>query len=82
MKKTILAVIAAPLLLTACMSTDQMSPREPVADREYPIGSNIPRRASNSGSQSGVSNADRDAMERSRDTVNLPSMGPSVPKGQ
>ena len=82
MKKSILPLLAAPLLAAACTTTDNISPREPVAEREYPIGSNIPRRASNSGSQSGVSNSDRDAMERSRDAATLPSMGPGVPKAQ
>ena len=82
MKKLILPFAVAALVASACMSTESMSPREPVAEREYPTGSNLPRRASNSGSQGAVSNTDRDAMERSRDTVTLPQMGPGVPKAQ
>lgn len=83
MKKFFLLPLVAASLLSACASTDTTSSsREPVADREYPTGSNIPRRASNSGSQSGVSNSDRDAADAVRGGVTLPQMGPSMPKAQ
>ena len=78
--KLLMPLLAAPLLC-ACMSTENALPRESVADREYPTGSSLPRRASNSGSSSGVSTVDRDAAERARDSQILPQAQPGPARG-
>jgi len=78
--KLLLPLIAASLL-AGCMSTEQMSPREPVADREYPTGTSFPRRTTNSSSGSGVTTMDRDAAERARESAISPSQMPGAPKG-
>ena len=65
--KTLLFCMAAASALAAGCATEQPSTStEPVAQREYPTGSNIPRKKSGD-SADGVSAYDREALEKARD---------------
>jgi hypothetical protein len=77
-KKLLLATLAASFLTAGCASTEAVTANESVADREYPTGSNIPR-SKNSGTPSGVTVTDREAIERSRDTQMPPPMRRTSP---
>ncbi len=76
--KLLLPLLAAPLLC-ACISTENMSPREPFVEREYPTGSNLPRRT-NSSPSGDVSTMDRDAVERMRDAQIQQHPAPGGPR--
>jgi len=77
--KLLLPLLAAPLLC-ACISTDNTSAKEPFVEREYPTGSNLPRRA-NSSPSGDVSTMDRDALERMRDAQIQQHPAPAAPGG-
>ena len=77
MKNLILAALACAFLTAGCATPETMSSNESATDREYPTGSNIPRKRE-AGPQAGVSVTDREAIERSGVTQ-IP-MGP--PRGR
>ena len=77
--KLLLPLLAAPLLC-ACVSMDNASEKEPFVEKEYPLGSNVPRRA-NSSPSGDVSTMDRDAIERMRDAQILQHPAPAAPMG-
>jgi hypothetical protein len=66
--KTILTLcaLAAATLLTACASQEPAAATEAVAQREYPTGSNIPRKRA-PGEADGVSTYSKEEAERVRD---------------
>ena len=66
--KLILPLLAVALL-GACASAENTA-KEPFVEREYPTGSNLPRRADSA--PPAVSTADREAVERMRDQQILP----------
>lgn len=77
MKNLLLSTLAASFLSAGCVSTDAATANESVADREYPTGSNLPRKK-NSGTPSGVIVLDKEQIERIRD-MQLPPPGRSSP---
>lgn len=65
MKNLLLSIAAASALAAGCAAEQPSTSTEPVAQREYPTGSNIPRKKSDS--PDGVSTYDREALEKARD---------------
>ena len=61
----VLSALAAAIVLPGCAANEPAAATESVAQREYPTGSNIPRkRAPNEAD--GVSTYDKEALERAR----------------
>lgn len=68
MKKILtLCALAAATLLSACATNEPAAANEAVAQREYPTGSNIPRKRA-PGEADGVSTYDKEALERARNS--------------
>lgn len=67
MKKLLLSAAVAAAL-SGCASNQPVASAEEVNAREYPTGSNIPRRA-RAGATDGVQAYDREALERARDQM-------------
>lgn len=66
MKKILtLCALAAATLLTACASQEPAAATEAIAKREYPTGSNIPRKRA-PGEDDAVTTSSREALERAR----------------
>ena len=65
------ALVAASLAASGCASNDAQASNEPVAEREYPTGSSIPRK---SGGSSSAATVNRQDVERARD-AQLPTTG-------
>ncbi len=62
----ILSLVAAAAILAACATAnDPSAATEQVSQREYPTGSNIPRKRA-PGEADGVSTYDKEALERAR----------------
>lgn len=70
----ILSALATTTLLAGCASNEPAATTEAVAQREYPTGSNIPRKRA-PGEADGVSTYDREALERARNAT------PPTPRG-
>ena len=66
--KKILMCAAALVALGGCAANEPMASTEEATTRDYPTGSNIPRK-SKAGSADGVSTYDREALERARSTA-------------
>ena len=65
------ALAAASLAASGCASNDAQASNEAVVEREYPTGSNIPRK---SGGSSSAGTINRQDVERARD-AQLPTTG-------
>jgi hypothetical protein len=66
MKKILtLCALAAATLFSGCTTSEPAAATEAVAQREYPTGSNIPRKRAPNDAD-GVSTYDREALERAR----------------
>src|SRR4051812_30265971 len=63
--KKILACAAALAALGGCAANEPIASADEATVREYPTGSNIPRKTK-AGSTDGVSTYDREALERAR----------------
>jgi hypothetical protein len=61
----ILSALAAATLLPGCATNEPAAATESVAQREYPTGSNIPRKRA-PGDADGVSTYSKEALERAR----------------
>jgi hypothetical protein len=69
MKKNVtLCLLAVCFLATGCAMESNTASNEPAAEKEYPTGSNIPRRQGSS--PSGVTTISKEAIDR------LPPMAP------
>ena len=66
MMKKLLLCAAAAAALGGCAANQPIASTDEATVREYPTGSNIPRK-SKAGSTDGVSTYDREALERARD---------------
>jgi len=66
--KKLLMCAAALAALGGCAANQPMASTDEATAREYPTGSNIPRK-SKAGSADGVSTYDREALERARSTA-------------
>lgn len=66
--KSLLLWAAAVAAFSGCASDPPVASADEVGAREYPTGSNIPRRA-RAAATDGVSTYDREALERARDTM-------------
>jgi hypothetical protein len=62
----ILSALAAATLSPGCATNEPAAATEAMAQREYPTGSNIPRKRA-PGDTEGVSAYDKAALERARD---------------
>jgi hypothetical protein len=66
MKKILtLCALAAATLLSGCAAPEPVAATEAMSKREYPTGSNIPRKRA-PGEADGVSTYDKEALERAR----------------
>ena len=75
-----LCALAAAALLPGCSSNEPAVATEAVAQREYPTGSNIPRKRA-PGEADGISTYDREALERAR-TEQSQAIRPGLGKTQ
>jgi hypothetical protein len=66
MMKKILFCAAAAAVLGGCAANQPVASTEEATVREYPTGSNIPRK-SRAGATDGVNTYDKEALERARD---------------
>ncbi len=72
MKKNVpLSLLAVCFLAAGCAMESNTASNEPAAEKEYPTGSNIPRRQGNS--PSGVTILNKDAVDR------MPTVAPTSP---
>lgn len=61
-KNVILSLLAASFLAAGCAMESNTASNEPAAEKEYPTGSNIPRRQGSS--PSGVTILNKEAVDR------------------
>jgi hypothetical protein len=74
-----LCALAAATLAAGCATPEPAASTEAVAQREYPTGSNIPRKRA-PGDADGVSSYDKEALERARNEqyqTARPGLGPA-----
>lgn len=79
MKNLLLGIAAACALVGCAADQPTTASNEPVSQREYPTGSNIPRKRS-ADSTDGVSTYDREALDRARNQTPQtprPGLGPA-----
>ena len=65
MKTLTLCTLAVAALISGCATSEPAATTEAVAQREYPTGSNIPRKRAPNDAD-GVSTYDKEALERAR----------------
>jgi hypothetical protein len=69
--RNVLAFLGAGLMAAACAGPETTAARESPTDREYPTGSNIPKKAAQRDpSAEGVHVLTRDALERVQNSGN------------
>jgi hypothetical protein len=66
MMKKLMLCLATAAVLGGCASTEPVASTNEATVREYPTGSNIPRK-SRAGATDGVNSYDKEALERARD---------------
>ena len=79
--KNLLLCAAAIAALSGCAANQPVASVEEVNAREYPTGSNIPRRG-RAGATDGVQSYDREALERAREQAQQmprPGLGAGSP---
>jgi hypothetical protein len=70
----VLSLMASAMALGACATNEPAAATEQVSQREYPTGSNIPRKR-DAGATDGVQTYDKEALERARNEI------PQTPRG-
>lgn len=78
--KKILLCAAAVATLSGCATDQAVTATDDVSAREYPTGSNIPRKGRSSGPD-GVTTYDKEAIERARtEQQQMPRPGLGTPR--